>query len=143
MLVSRSREQASPLAMSRVIARSLLQDLRSGDSTFVGQGAENIVRLVDMYRLDTFNARQRTGILRQDKPSDVLFSSDRQDLRRLKEALRATHESFSQGSSVADFAQDVAAIFKQLAESANAPAADDVARADRFLSMLISSLSTT
>jgi hypothetical protein len=140
MLVSRNREKASPLVMSRIVAKSLLRDLGSGDSTYVKREVDNIIHLLEMYRLDEFNARQRTGILRKERRFDRFqIQSDRDNLMRLKAALRAAHESFSPGSSAREFTQDVTTLLREVVDSRET---SNVERAANFLAVLSESLST-
>src|SRR5260370_9503953 len=104
MLVSREVQFVDPVVMSRVIATSLLQDLRSsGGSHAERLSVLNLLRLLEMYSADVFYVHEPLGILEQDDFSNLNGRGASSDLSRLKAALESTPATLSPNASPPEF----------------------------------------
>lgn len=146
MLVDRGSRIADPVVMSRVIANSFLNEMRSSHGARVDHlSVVNILRLLDIYETDAFNARKPLGILQRDDFSDLNGQYGLASFERLKSALKAAHQEYLPNTSAACFAQSVRDLLVKFdAAQGNNPEtmAENTAEVDRFLSALTKSLST-
>lgn len=138
MLASRYSQLGDPVAMSRVIANSLLSELRSSNGAKVEPlSVINLCRLMQMYAQSSFYSRNPLGILEQDDFADLNSLSSSEGFKRLQAAIRQTHAALSPNSAPSAFASEIAALLSALG---NRKGNFDVQRLDTFLSRLSESL---
>jgi hypothetical protein len=144
MLSSRDSHATDPVAMSRVIAASLLRDLRASRGAQIEYlSVVNLIRMLEIYANGGFYARQPLGILERDDFANINSVGEADRYECLQTAMRATHEAISPQSAPKDFAAEFSNLFSHIGKDDSRPQAETVERLDTFLTRFTQSLATS
>jgi len=114
MLISPSSRSSDPVVMSRIIARTMLQEMEKS----LGKSASrisvvNMLRLLEMYRYDSFRSRNALGVLEHPRVNDLSASTDA-GLIRLRDALASVHHKLLPQLSAENFSMSISEALMKL-----------------------------
>lgn len=149
MLISHSSRSSDPVVMSRIIARTMLQEMASSPENSASRiSVINMLRLLEMYQFDSFRSRQPLGILEHHRSNELSTSSGQSGFDRLRKALIAVHDGMLHGTERAEFSKRIGeALVKfippEQGQPVREPSQADIELVTNFLEKLKVALSTS
>lgn len=139
MLISHSSRASDPVVMSRLIAKTMLQEIKESPEQSVSRiSVVNMLRLLEMYRYNSFRARQPLGILEHARVDDLSTSIE---LDRLREAIASVHRQLLPNETEAAFSTKVGEVMVKLMPEDRSAKPADVSLVRKFLKGLTKALS--